>query len=254
MALFSDGAISTVADMTAQDSTVLEVAQTEGINLTQKLALAQAELGLELASLLERGRSTYNPLWGQTQLTVANVAVTPSLQVWHAYRTLAAVYRDAYFSQLNARYEAKWQLFEKLARKAMLDTIEVGVGLVWDPVPQAGAPQLSTVAGVGAGGDFYAAGSFLNAAGEEGLPSAVTDLTVAAGSVLVIGAGTAPANATGWNAYAGNDPGALALLNSTPMPIGISFTWLAGTVGGRAPAGGQSPNLMRVLPRMWQRG
>jgi ATP-binding cassette subfamily B protein len=76
----------------------------------------------------------------------------------------------------------------------------------------------------------------------------------AAGSVLVIGAGTAPANATGWNAYAGNDPGALALLNSTPMPIGISFTWLAGTVGGRAPAGGQSPNLMRVLPRMWQRG
>ena len=254
MALFSDGGISTVADLTAQDSSLLEVAATEGIDLTQKLTLAQGELGLELEASLERMRSTYNPLWGQLQFTVANVTVTPSLQVWHAYRTLAAVYRDAYFSQLNARYAAKWQLFEKLARKTMLDTLEVGVGMVADPVPQAGAPQLSTVAGVGTGGIFYAAVAFLNAAGEEGLASTVTNLTVAPLSLLVIAAGTAPANATGWNAYAGTDPSALALLNATPLPIRSSFTWVPGVVGGRGPTRGQTPNVLRVIPRMWQRG
>ncbi len=254
MALFSDGSVSTVADLTAQDSSVLEVAATERIDLTQKLQLALAEVGQELASSLERTRSIYSPLLGQKQLTVANVAVTPSLQVWHTYRALAAVYRDAYFSQLNARYSAKWQAFEKLARKAMLDTLEVGVGMVWDPMPQAGAPQLSTVAGAGPGGAFYAAVSFVNAAGEEGLASTVLDLTVAAGNLLVIAAGTAPSNAKGWNAYAGADPGALALLNATPLPIGAAFTWTAGTVGGRGPAGGQMPNVLRVLSRMWQRG
>ena len=254
MGLFSDGGISTVADLAAHDSTVLEVAQTEGINLTQKLALAQGEVGLELASCLERGRSNYNPLWGQTQMTVANVAVTPGLQIWHTYRTLAAVYRDAYFSQLNARYQAKWQLFEKLARKAMLDTLEVGVGMVWDPIPQAGAPHLSTVPGAGGGGTFYAAAAFLNAAGEEGLASPVADLTVPALNFLVVGSGAPPANAKGWNAYAGTDPGALALLNATPLAIGASYTWTSGASMGRGPTGGQTPNLMRVLPRIWQRG
>ena len=254
MALFSDGPISTVADLTAQDSTLLEVAQTEDIDLTQKLALAHSELALELASLLERGRSAYNPIWGQTLVTVNNVAVTPSLHIWHTCRALAAVYRDAYFSQLNARYQAKWQLFEKLARKALLDTLEMGVGLVWDPIPQAGVPLLSTVPGMGEGGNFYAAVAFLNAAGEEGLASQVTDLTVPALSVLVIATGPAPATAKAWNVYAGTDPGALALLNGEPLPLGTSFTWTSGTTGGRAPSAGQSPNLMRALPRMWQRG
>lgn len=254
MALFSDGVTSTVADLTAQDSSVLDVAETEGINLTQKLQLAQDEVGLELAASLERARSIYSPLLGQTQLTVANVAVTPPLQVWHTYRTLAAVYRDAYFSQLNARYSAKWQAFEKLARNAMQNTFEVGVGFVFDPVPQAGQPQLSSAAGAGPGGAFYAAVSFVNAAGEEGLASTVLDMTVATGNLLVIATGAAPSNATGWNAYAGVDPGALALLNATPLPIGSSFTWTAGLVGGRGPAGGQAPNVLRVISRLWQRG
>lgn len=254
MALFSDGAVSTVADLTAQDSSLLEVAATEGINLTQKLELAQNEVGLELASSLERVRSTYNPLWGQLQYTVANVVVTAPLHVWHTYRTLAAVYRDAYFSQLNARYAAKWQLFEKLARKAMQDTLELGLGVVSDPVPQADIPQLSTAVGAGGGGTFYAAVAFLNAAGEEGLASTVLDLTVAAGSLLVITAGMPPANATGWNAYGGTDPGALALLNAVPLTNGTSFTWVPGTVGGRGPGSGQTPNAMRVIPRVWQRG
>ena len=253
MALFSDGTVSTVADLTAQDSSVLDVAQTEGINLTQKLELARGEVGLELSSCLERSRSSYSQ-FGQPPLTLANVAVTAPLQVWHTFRTLAAVYRDAYFSQLNARYSAKWQAFEKLARKAMLDALEAGVGMVWDPLPQGGEPALSTDPGPGAGGVFYAAVAFVNAAGEEGLASPVLDLTVPAGNLLVITAGTAPANATGWNAYAGVDPGALALLNATPLTPGTSFTWTPGIVGGRGPGAGQTPNMLRMLSRIWQRG
>ena len=56
MALFTDGAVSTTGDLTAQDSQLLDVASTEGIDVRQKLALAQEELGVELRALLERGQ------------------------------------------------------------------------------------------------------------------------------------------------------------------------------------------------------
>ncbi len=49
MALFTDG-ISTIQDLMNQDSYVLATAQTENINLAQKLVIAQQELGIELTT------------------------------------------------------------------------------------------------------------------------------------------------------------------------------------------------------------
>ena len=54
MALFIDGPISTTEDLTAQDSQLLDVASTEGIDLWRKLVIAQEELGVELRALLSR--------------------------------------------------------------------------------------------------------------------------------------------------------------------------------------------------------
>src|SRR5947209_6037992 len=52
MALYTDGPISSIEELTARDSQLLSVASTEGIDLAQKMALAQDELGLELCGML----------------------------------------------------------------------------------------------------------------------------------------------------------------------------------------------------------
>ena len=36
--------------------------------------------------------------------SIEQVVVTPPLKLWHIFRTLEMVYRDAYNSQLNDRY------------------------------------------------------------------------------------------------------------------------------------------------------
>jgi len=51
MALFIDGPASSMEDLAAQDSQLLDVASVENIDVTQKLALAQDELTLELNAL-----------------------------------------------------------------------------------------------------------------------------------------------------------------------------------------------------------
>src|ERR1051326_4705850 len=101
MALFTDGPVSGIDDLTAQDSQLLDVSQVENIDVTRKLILAQDELALELESLLKRlsyseRSSSYE---GRPKITM--VVVTPALKMWHTFHTLALIYTDAYNSQLN---------------------------------------------------------------------------------------------------------------------------------------------------------
>ena len=95
MALFTDGAITSIEELSGHDTQLLTVATVEGIDVSRKLALAQDEIAVEVASLL--GRQAAPPALEQ-------VVVTPAMKLWHAYRTLEMVYRDAYHSQLNDRY------------------------------------------------------------------------------------------------------------------------------------------------------
>ena len=62
MALFTD-VISTIQDLMVQDSSVLATAQAENIDLNQKLALAQQELGIELTTLLQRSNTHDWQFW-----------------------------------------------------------------------------------------------------------------------------------------------------------------------------------------------
>jgi len=57
MALFTDSPVSSIEDLSAQDSQLLDVASAENIDVTRKLALAQEEVGLELSALLTRRSS-----------------------------------------------------------------------------------------------------------------------------------------------------------------------------------------------------
>jgi hypothetical protein len=108
MALFNDGPISSIEDLTGQDTQLLEVARVEGIDVTQKLLQAQVELSLELSTMLQSLSGVHGGLSRQNSgPDIGSVVVTPELKLWHTFRSLEMVYRDAYNSQLNDRYAGK---------------------------------------------------------------------------------------------------------------------------------------------------
>src|SRR5579883_2891896 len=107
MALFTDGPPATVEDLVVLDSQLLTVANVEGIDVTQKLELAHQELGLELTAQLKRWGNYEEWLWVSQYPKLNCVVVSPALKLWHSYRSLEMVYRDAYNSQLNDRYAGK---------------------------------------------------------------------------------------------------------------------------------------------------
>src|SRR5689334_5320374 len=118
MALFTDGIIAAADELAGHDSAVLTIASTEGIDLTKKLSLAMDELALELGNVLP---STDK---------LDHVAVTPAIRLWHAFRTLELVYRDAYSNQLNDRYAGKRDQFATQAKWAFDKLMESGVGMI----------------------------------------------------------------------------------------------------------------------------
>jgi hypothetical protein len=254
MALFTDG-ISTIQDLMVQDSSVLVTAQTENIDLSQKLTLAQQEVGIEVTALLQRSNTYSWQFWLQPDTQLNNIVVTPPLQLWHVFQTLMLVYQDAYFDQLNDRFKGKRDQFQQLAQWAMDKLIQTGIGIATDPIPQALPPQLTSIPGGQPAMTYCVSVSWLNTGGQEGQASNPNTLTVAAGNALVAQPVNQPVNATAWNVYVGLSPTAMALQNSTPMAL--NQVWVqAGPVStlGQGPGSGQAPDYLRALPRLLQRG
>ena len=259
MALFTDGPVSCILDLTARDTQLLNVAVAEGIDVTQKLGLAQDELALEVATLLTRSSYADQMLWLAPQPDLGSVVVTPALKLWHTLRSLELVYADAYNNQLNDRYAGKRDQFHAMAESAFEKLVQLGIGMASCPVAQPGIPNV--VAAPGPQGSFplpddtyYVTTAWMNSQGEEGacaVPAAVTT----SASTLLIQSGKAPRNATAWNVYVSTAPDTMSLQNTSPLAIGQ--TWLQPgklTTGGRAPGSGQSPSYIKPVPRMLQRG
>jgi hypothetical protein len=254
MALFTD-TISTIQDLMGQDSAVLSTAQTENIDLTQKLSLAQQDLGIELTTLLQQSNTYDWQFWLQPDPQLNNIVVTPPLQLWHVFHTLRLVYQDVYFNQLNDRYKGKRDQFQQLEKWALEKFIQTGIGIASDPIPQAAAPLLSSVAGGAAAATYCASVSWLNVESQEGQPSNPSSLSVAAGYVLVAQPVSPPTNATGWNVYAGLSATAMTLQNSGALALDEVWVQAAPvTTTGQAPGTGQAPDYLRALPRLIQRG
>jgi hypothetical protein len=254
MALFVDGPASTIDDLTDQDSGLLDVAVSTGINLSMKLRLAMEEIQTDLRLWLNSRWDACELVW-EPVLRVDQIVVTPPLKLWETMHTLALVYRDAYFNQLVDRYQAKWQEYAKLARDVRESFIANGLGLVHDPVTQAPPPVLSTTPGPQSGGAFYARIAWVNAADQEGAPSVASSLTVTDGNLMTVGAGVAPANAAGFNVYAGNSLDATFLQNDLSLPVGATYLYVPGQITqGRLPGTGQAPDYRRRLARTILRG
>jgi hypothetical protein len=252
--LFTDNPAIAIEDLADYETAILETALTEGINLTVKIRLAINEVGLQL-------QSQFTPLGTNgfavsPQLTLSNIVVTPPLRLWLLFHTLELVYRDAYFSQLNDRYQAKWNEYKDLSTSAAALLLQIGVGTVADPIPQAVHPGLSLVAGALAPAKYFVEVSWENVSGQQGSPSETTALDVPAGSTLQVQALSPPANAVSWNVYAGVTPDALFLQNTTPLALAAS--WTAPSSGlsttGPQPGTGQPPTYLSPQPKILLRG
>ena len=262
MALFTDGALTTLDQLAAQDTAVLSVASTEGIDVTAKLTLARNELGAEL--LAAASRSPFSPsnpsIWWPgmiltSSLHLSTIVVTQPLQMWHTFHTLELVYRDAYYNQLNDRYLAKWNAYIDLSKWASGLLFQIGVGIAADPVAIAQTPQVHITSGISPAALYFVQVAWLNSRSEEGVPSAVTSASVPSQSSLEVIAINAPPNAIGWNVYAGPTVDNVTLQNTVTLDPAQPWT-LPGTglVTGRPPGNGQPPSYFRPLPRYLQRG
>ena len=255
MALFVDGPAATIDDLTNQDSGFLEVAQTCGINATVKLALAHDEIETDLELWLQRFRPDGAGMIWQPSLGIEQVVVTPPLKRWETMQSLALFYRDAYFSQLADRYQARWDEYAALTRDAYEKFLASGIGLVNDPIRQALPPRLASVPGPQNGGTFYASISWVNTTGQQGAASIASSISIPDGNLMTVSATSPPPNAVGFNVYAGPNLSALFQQNNTSLPVSGSFTFVPGfVIGGGLPGIGQKPDFVRPLPRTLLRG
>jgi hypothetical protein len=253
MALFMDGAFTSIEDLRGHDTQLLNVATVEGIDVTRKLALAQEELGIEVEGLLNQLKTPL-PLGGlNAPPTIQQLVVTPPLKLWHIFRTLEMVYGDAYNSQLNDRYAGRRDEFHERVKWAYNRVIQDGLGMASSPVKQAVAPIPQASAGGLAANTYYVAIAWINAAGEEGASSAPAVIQVTGSSFSV--QTTAPTNVKGWNVYCGTSPATMTIQNPTALAPGQTWAQpdtLATT--GRLAGSGQMPTYRLAVPRTIQRG
>ncbi len=251
MALFTDGIISTINDLQAYDSAVLEVAKTEGVDLSTKLTLAEQEIALELELFLIRKAGG----GGASRVELEQVVATAALKQWHRLRTLALVYGDVYNSQLNDRYGGKWREYVTLSKRAAELLFLTGVGIENDPVPRAKPPELTAIGGLLAAATYLVQVAWRNGSGETGAPSDVAVYTTSTNQRLVVQATETPASVVSYDVYVGLSEGMITKQNTTP--VGKDDVWTipaTGVVSGEAPGSGQDPDYFLRLERVLQRG
>ena len=212
MALFTDGLVAGLLDLRAYENGILEVANTEGLSLTDKLQIAQREIAINLTGFLLR-----HGVWLGPGRELSTVAVTEPLLHAHVLATLAHVYRDAYNSQLNERFKSKWREYVQLADGAMRQLLETGVGIVGTPLVKPASPATSTVAG----GVLPSRSYFVQVAlASSGVTSAWSDpamVELQPGTRLSV-------NAPGCHVYAGADERHMFRQTNTPIPAGANWT------------------------------
>lgn len=245
MALLVDGDLSRLDELKAQDSGVLDVASSEGIDARAKLDLAAGEIQEEVDAFLD---------WEETG-RVEQVVASVSLKRWHVLKTLEAVYRDAYFSQLNDRYGQKWRHYESLAAEQKRRYFDSGVQMVAQPVRRPSRVSAEVVEGSTAAATYWLKATFLDAEGRESAASAAVAVSSPVPHSLRVSVLLPEENASHWNLYTGVDEASIGLQNSDPLPVGEAWVLpVGGLVSGRPPGSGQATEFRVVRSGLLRRG
>jgi hypothetical protein len=254
--LLTDGCPNSVEDLRVYESAILDVAKAESIDLKVKLALATEEISEDVLDfLLDNGRANDPKAGTRRDAGVSDVVVTRQLKRWHAVHAISLVYRDALHNQLNARYEQQFADYRQLAQDARGQTLRFGVGVVSEPIPAADVPGVTGVAGSGAAAaTYYIRVSWVDGAGREGAPSALTAFEAAAGVVPQVDPGSAPSIAVGFHVYVGLSADSQARQNGAAVPVGASFPVPAGLAGGPGVGNGQAADVYVTGARVVRRG
>jgi hypothetical protein len=248
MPLFTDGNVAAVEDLKDYESSVLQTASVEGIDVTAKLKLAHRAIGFEIATHLAQHGF-------KTPADLNRVVVSPTILHWHCLHTLELIYRDAYNSQVNDRYLGKWKEYSQASSRARATATALGIGIVGSAIPRGTAPSLSSQAGGALGSRSYSVAICWQAAnGSAGEQSQPVVISAPLSSLVFVVAGEAPAGATGWHVYASESDNDLRRQNVLPLAPGA--TWLEPETGLRSDLPAipmQTPDWYvrtdRVLPR-----
>lgn len=238
MALFVDGSPSEPQELSQYESSIVETASTEGIDLVTKGTVAATELQIELERFLLRVGSGRN-------VSIQQVVVTEALRRWHILQTIALTYRDAYHQQLNERYQHKLKAYEALSSSAAELLFDVGVGIAYAPLHRPERPELGQAIGDHAANIWIARVSWINAQGTESEASRSASYATEHGSALTVTTAAAPANAVAWNVYVGTREDSLTKQNTVPLALADGWTMPAeGLRSGPAPSTGQRPDTL----------
>ena len=225
MSLFVDGNISQVSDLTIYESSLTDVASTEGIDLSAKMTVAKLELSLEIQKFLLSNQP--DSAYGMPTtfgIGIENVVVTDALKQWHTLQAIAATFRDAYNQQLNDRYKGKWAEYAALAAHAAEVALAVGIGIIFRPLPKPERPALSETTGSLFAGTWYVAASWTNQSGVESGISETSAQGIGDGASVLVIVNKPPTDAIGWNVYIGltNDD----LYKQNDLPLQLSSSWV----------------------------
>jgi hypothetical protein len=234
MALLIDGDISTQSDLTALDTSLLEVCRVEQIDLTAKLAVAQSEICNALTQFLTEAEQTYS---------TRNVVISDSIRRWHQLKVLELIYRDAYFSQTNDRYEKRWNLWSVAVSRAEKEALEYGVPVQLEPLHRPEEPLLTLQDGDSLPTTYFIRVTWVRADGAESAPSSLCSIFAEAPHRLEIRMRRAQCDNLLWHVYAGNTADAQTRQTDSPLPQDGVWASPAGALGiGEAAGQGQQPS------------
>ena len=255
MPLFSDGSISSMEDLRAYDSAILDLAEAEGIPLAPKIKLAATEIGIELEEFLRQRAGGGASFSADSGADVSQVVVTPALKQWHTLRTLALIYGDVHGNHFKGRYEQKWKEYQRRSRWTAEKLYQTGIGLVHRPVARAEAPEVRVLAGTTAEATYHVKVAWRNSAGENGAASDSTIASVVTAGVIGVKALNSPPSAESFDVYAGDSETDIRKQNGAPVAAGEEWVMPeTGLVDGDPPPAGQEPDWWLRKDRVVQRG
>lgn len=259
MALFTDPAVVTLADLLEYEASLAGVASSYGIDVDNKISLATNAISDKLMLwLLNSGAS--DPQWLTRRLLgLSTVVVTPSLQRWICFESLSRVFAEAYNVQLNTRFQGKLTEYQQESKSACDLFYQSGLAIVYGPLPKPAMPLVSVQTGNLPAQSIFIQTAWVDPTGDESALSIANASVLPDNSSFAVamaeGALGAPSTAAGWNVYVGNVSEDLTKQNEAPLAIGS--TWQLPTSElqvGPNPIDGQAPAFYIALSKQIRRG